>query len=143
MTRTLLLFTCLGYETIGCYRDTSNRAIEPLEGKDSILDGAYWTRKNPIAKCAQAARRAGYGMFAVQHGGWCAASATAPKTFDKYGKSTACGSDGEGGPWANQVYVIKGKLKYLPCDKEDLNIVCHFQNDLVHCRQNVVNDNET
>ena len=124
LTRTLLLFSCLGYETIGCYRDTSNRAIEPLEGKDSILDGAYWTRKNPIAKCAQAARRAGYGMFAIQNGGWCAASATAVKTFNKYGKSAACRSDGEGGPWANQVYVIKGKLKYLPCDKEDLNNIC-------------------
>ena len=97
-----------GYESIGCYRDTRNRAILPLEGKDSILDGRYWTRKNPIAKCAAAARRAGYSMFAVQNGGWCAASATAGKTFDKYGKSTACGSDGEGGPWANQVYVIKG-----------------------------------
>ena len=48
-------------------------------------------------------------MFAVQHGGWCAATATAPQTFDKYGKSTACRSDGEGGAWANQVYVIKGK----------------------------------
>ena len=97
-----------GYESIGCYRDTGNRAILPLEGKDSILDGRYWTRKNPIAKCAAAARRAGYSMFAVQNGGWCAASATAGETFNKYGKSTACGSDGEGGPWANQVYVIKG-----------------------------------
>ena len=124
LTRTLLLFSCLGYETIGCYRDTSNRTIEPLEGKDSILDGAYSTRTNPIAKCAQAARRAGYVMFAIQDGGWCAASATAVKTFDKYGKSEACGSDGEGGPLANQVYVIKGKLKYLHCYKEYLNIIC-------------------
>ena len=107
------------------------------------MDGAYWTRKNPIAKCAQAARRAGYGMFAIQNGGWCAASATAAKTFNKYGKSAACRSDGEGGPYANQVYVIKGKLKYLPCDKEDLNNICYFQNYLVHCRQNDVNDNET
>ena len=97
-----------GYESIGCYRDTGNRAILPLEGKDSILDGAYWTRKNPIAKCAAAAMRRDYSMFAVQHGGWCAASATAGKTFNKYGKATACGYDGEGGPWANQVYVIKG-----------------------------------
>ena len=88
------------------------------------MDGAYWSRKNPIAKCAQAARRAGYGMFAIQNGGWCAASATAVKTFNKYGKSEACRSDGEGGPRANQVYVIKGKLKYLPCDKGDLNIIC-------------------
>jgi len=77
-----------------------------MEGKDPILDGAYWTRKNPIAKCAVAASRAGYSMFAVQNGGWCAASATAPETFDKYGKFTACGSDGEGGPWANQVYCM-------------------------------------
>ena len=76
------------------------------------MDGAYWTRKNPIAKCAVAAMRAGYSMFAVQHSGWCAASATAPKTFDKYGKSAACGSDGEGGPWANQVYVINGKTLF-------------------------------
>ena len=35
-------------------------------------------------------------MFAVQAGGWCAVSATAPKTFDKYGKSAACKDDGEG-----------------------------------------------
>ena len=97
-----------GFETIGCYKDTSNRAIQPLEGKDSILDGSYLSRNNPIVKCAVAAMRAGYSMFAVQHGGWCAASAAAPQTFDRYGKSTGCGSDGKGGGWANQVYVIKG-----------------------------------
>ena len=100
---------CLGYADVGCYRDTSSRAIQPLEGKDSILDGAYYYRANPIAKCAVAALRAGYTMFAVQNGGWCASSASAAKTFDKYGKYSACKSDGEGGPWANQVYYIKGK----------------------------------
>ena len=99
-----------GFETIGCFKDTSNRAIQPLEGKDSILDGSYGARKNAIAKCAVAAMRKGYKMFAVQHGGWCAASDTADQTFDKYGRSAACESDGEGGPWANQVYVIKGKM---------------------------------
>ena len=109
--------------------DKPSRAIQPLEGKDSILDGAYWTRKNPIAKCAVAAMRAGYSMFAVQHSGWCAASATAPKTFDKYGKSTACGSDGEGGPWANQVYVVNGKTLFrcrsLSHLEETQAIVCY------------------
>ena len=50
--------------------------------------------------------RAGYKMFAVQNGGWCASSATAPMTFGKYEKSTACKQDGEGGPWANQVYFL-------------------------------------
>ena len=62
-------------------------------------------------KCAVAAMRAGYGVFAVQHGGWCAASATADETFDKYGKSSACEDDGEGGPWANQVYSFNGIMK--------------------------------
>jgi len=75
-----------------------------LEGADAILDGSYPSRKSPIAKCAVAAMRKGYSMFAVQNGGWCAASATAPRTFDKYGKSTACRSDGKGGGGANQVY---------------------------------------
>ena len=49
-------------------------------------------------------------MFAVQNGGHCqtdAMSSTA-QTFDKYGKSTVCKDDGEGGPFGNQVYVIKG-----------------------------------
>ena len=100
------------YRTIGCYKDTSNRAIPTLEGADAILDGSYSSRKNPIAKCAVAAMRKGYSMFAVQDGGWCAASATAPQTFDKNGKSSSCRSDGEGGGWANQVYVIKGNLKH-------------------------------
>ena len=102
-----------GYETIGCYRDTGNRAIKTLEGTDPILDGRYWTRKDSIAKCAVAAMRKGYSMFAVQHGGWCAGSIIAPHTFNKYGKSTACGGDGEGGGWANQVYLIKSKCAFI------------------------------
>ena len=75
------------------------------------MDGSYSSRTNPIAKCAVAAMRAGYSMFAVQNGGWCAASATAPQTYDKYGKSSACKDDGEGGPWANHVYELEGILK--------------------------------
>ena len=106
------------YETIGCYKDTGNRAITVVEGKDPILDGSYHSRKNAIAKCAVAALRKGYTMFAVQNGGHCQTSATAPRTFNKYGKSTACKADGEGGPWANQVYVIQERLKgkcYTTC----------------------------
>ena len=64
---------------MGCYKDQANRAIRRLEEKDGILDGSYESRKNPIAKCAVAAMRAGYSMFAVQNGGWCAASATASR----------------------------------------------------------------
>ena len=52
--------------------------------------------------------RKGYSMFAIQNGGWCAASSTMQQTFDKYGKSTNCMIDGEGGPWANNVYILRG-----------------------------------
>lgn len=74
------------------------------------MDGNnYWTRVQAIEKCYQAAKKRGYKVFAVQNGGWCASSATASMTFDKYGKSTSCKTDGKGGPWANEVYYINGK----------------------------------
>ena len=101
----------LGYEAVGCYADTSDRAIPTLEGTDPILDGLYTARKDPIAKCAVAAMKRGFSMIAVQDGGWCAASANAPDTYYKYGESRACKDDGEGGPWANQVYLL-----VEPCD---------------------------
>ena len=107
-----------------CYRDTGNRAIRTLEGTDPILDGRYWTRKDSIAKCAVAAMRKGYSMFAVQHGGWCAASDTAPQTFNKYGKSTACGGDGEGGGWANQVYLMSQYSLCVPYS-DNLQVKVH------------------
>ena len=104
----LNIIVFIDYKNVGCYKDTSSRAIPTLEGKDPILDGQYSSRKNPIAKCALAARKKGYGMFVIQDGGWCASSATARKTFNKYGKSDAC-RQGEGGAWANDVYVLQGK----------------------------------
>ena len=74
---------------------------------DPILDGqTYLARKNAIAKCAVAAIRVGYRMFGVQDGGWCASSASAPQTFDKYGQSNDYRADGEGGPFANHVYTV-------------------------------------
>ncbi|XP_078381198.1 retinoschisin-like [Oculina patagonica] len=96
------------YETIGCFKDHANHAVPTIEGQDSILDGSYKARRNAIEKCYRAAKKRGFRVFAVQDGGWCATSASAAKTFRKYGKSTACRSDGKGGPWANQVYYIKG-----------------------------------
>ena len=101
----------LGYQTVGCFKDTSHHAIRTVEGTDPILDGPYETRKNAIVKCAVAAMRMGFRMFAVQNGGWCAASDTAPSTYYKYGTSSVCKSDGKGGPLANQVYAIRVKGK--------------------------------
>ena len=107
---------------VGCYKDTWNRAVPTLEGKDGLLDGRYRTRRDAINKCAKAAKKRGYKVFAVQHGGWCASSATAQYTYDKYGVSTACESDGEGGPWANQVYTIGGLC--LQLSRRDIEAIC-------------------
>ena len=106
-----MLFIFIAYETIGCFKDTANRAIPTLEGQDSILDGPYQARRDAKEKCYQAATKRGFKVFALQNGGWCASSADAEETFDKYGESNACGNDGEGGPWANQVYSIKGNCR--------------------------------
>jgi len=46
-------------------------------------------------------------MFAIQHGGWCASARRAHLTYRRYGKSNRC-RNGKGGPWANDVYVLRG-----------------------------------
>ena len=97
------------YVSVGCWTDRGSRAIATLEGKDGRLRGAYRSRRQAIQKCYQAARARGYRYFAVQHQGWCASSATAGRTYRKYGRSNRC-RNGKGGPWANDVYMIKGSL---------------------------------
>ncbi|XP_078616566.1 uncharacterized protein LOC144884896 isoform X2 [Branchiostoma floridae x Branchiostoma japonicum] len=94
------------YISLGCWRDTSDRAIPTLEGTDPRLDGDYKSRENPIEKCYQVALSRGFPVFALQNGGWCAGSADGLNTYDRYGPSTTCASDGEGGPWGNEVYRI-------------------------------------
>ena len=47
-------------------------------------------------------------MFALQHGGWCAGSRTGHRTYARYGRSKRC-RNGKGGPWANDVYVLRGE----------------------------------
>ena len=54
------------------------------------------------------AKQRGNKMFALQDGGMCISSSTMHKTFQKYGRSSQCRSDGRGGNKANQVYVIGG-----------------------------------
>nr|XP_026696273.1 uncharacterized protein LOC108951050 isoform X2 [Ciona intestinalis] len=100
----------LRYNDLGCWGDARDRAIATLEGTDSTLMDSYHTRTNPILKCARVALARNYKIFAVQNGGWCAGSANARSTYKKYGSSTACAADGEGGPGANQVYEIIGNF---------------------------------
>ena len=101
------------FTSVGCWKDTQNRAIATLEGQDDRLDGSYGSRSNPIQKCYEAAKERGFTYFAVQHGGWCASSATAAETYKKYGGANNC-QDGEGRGWANDVYKINyGKFHPL------------------------------
>lgn len=93
---------------IGCFRDTGRRAIATLEGRSRLLKGHYRHRKFAIEKCALAADKRRYRVFAVQHRGWCASARFAYRTYGKYGKSNRC-KNGKGGPWANSVYILRGE----------------------------------
>ena len=74
---------------------------------DKELDGNYKLRKHAIIRCFKLATKKGMRVFAVQDGGWCAASKSMTD-YKKYGKSDRC-KDGKGGAWANSVYrIIRG-----------------------------------
>ena len=93
----------------GCWKDTRDRSLKnSLEGKSGCnLDDRYKDRKHPIVKCYECARKYGFVIFAVQHSGECWAGGD-DDSYRKYGRSTSCGRNGEGGAWANHVYKIVG-----------------------------------
>lgn len=109
------------YESVGCYEDRGERAIENAASLEYYPFGYsiyYFMKGNEIQKCALFAKLIGYKVFAIQNGGECLTSATAHKTYSKYGESQVCKGDGKGGPFANQVYRLserKGILFYVLC----------------------------
>ncbi|CAK8676813.1 unnamed protein product [Clavelina lepadiformis] len=95
------------HERLGCWKDEPGHpAIAFIEGTSLLLDGDYKTRTVPLLKCSLLARLYKNQVFALQDGGKCAMSKNALKTFNKYGESTQCFSNGTGGPEANEVYKI-------------------------------------
>ena len=76
------------------------------------LTDDHLTSEDAIKNCYLSAKSRGYAIFALQNGGRCATSADAEETYDMYGSSTNCSSDGKGGIMVNQVYRI-GKLSLL------------------------------
>ena len=87
----IYLLNYTAFKSIGCWSDTSVRAIETLEGKHALLkDPDYKSRVNALMKCAEAALATNLTMFALQNGGQCFGGKNAEKTFRKYGPSTAC-----------------------------------------------------
>ena len=75
-----------------------------LEGSDPRLKTNYATRKDAINKCYAAAKERNMIIFAVQHGGWCAADDNLDG-YKKYGSSKKC-SNGKGGEMTSNVYKI-------------------------------------
>jgi len=94
-----------GYKHLGCWGDTGNRAIPPMDGSDAGVSGNYQERKKAIKRCYDIAQQKGLKYFGVQHGGWCAAGNDL-NSAKKYGKSNQCWPGGKGGPWANDVYEV-------------------------------------
>merc|ERR1719447_2230956 len=102
------------YRSVGCWKDVAKKRAIP--GLDKDIGGSYVTRKDAINKCFKAALKKGMKVFAVQNGGWCAASKSTT-TYKKYGKSTGC-KNGKGGPERSDVYLVRCGLgmvtKYTP-----------------------------
>ena len=74
-------------------------------------------------------------MFALQHGGQCFSAWDAGSTYTRYGRSIDCGSDGEGGGWANQVYkMLKfGEFRCLFSSLILIHVTICFFNLLILC----------
>ena len=70
----IFLYSSEAFVSIGCWKDRGARAIPTLEGKDGRLKGNYQQRKDAIKLCYEAAKARGFQIFAIQHGGWCAAA---------------------------------------------------------------------
>ena len=94
------------YQKVGCFRDPGN--ITSLENKDPVLDICFKARTNAVKKCAVAAAKRNFRVFAVKNGGECLSDSTAESDYNNTGSSDACKDDGEGGPKANEVYIFQG-----------------------------------
>lgn len=97
------------YIAIGCYKDRRKRAVGRMIASYRRL------RRRAIYRCYRKARRLGYTVFALQNGGECFSGSRAHRTYMRYGLSKRC-RNGIGGPWANNVYIIRKfvlSLKYV------------------------------
>ena len=108
-TDTFDIFTENPYQGLGCWKDAIPRVMQTLEGNGNVsfvLDRHYKRRANAVQKCYKAALSLGFRIFAVQDGGQCFSSSSAESTYQNIGPSTACLTDGAGGPMANEVYKM-------------------------------------
>jgi hypothetical protein len=84
--------TVKGYEYMGCWRDSWDRALPYMLGQ-------VWSRE----QCADLAMAAGMNTFGVQYYGQCWAGMNPTHNYQRHGAAGACSILGDG--WTNQVYL--------------------------------------
>ena len=89
-------------EDKGCWKDKWDRGVP-----NKIGTGSYCGQKG-YEKCMDKAMQKGYNTFSIQWpAGGCECFGGNSPNYKKHGKAHNCNSKGEGGTWANQVYVIQ------------------------------------
>lgn len=84
----------LEFKSLGCWKDTWDRAIPLMEKKHAMLfEPDYKKRSNALMKCAEAALDNNFTIFSLENGGQCFSGKDADKTFMKYGVSYTCKGD--------------------------------------------------
>eukprot|EP01083_Nonionella_stella_P028877 79589_1 len=82
------------YKYLGCYEDTSTRAL--VEGPHRRLSS------DRLENCAKTC--CPFDYFALQAGGWCSCSNSLSQAT-RYGESDGCPDDRRGGNWANDLFT--------------------------------------
>jgi hypothetical protein len=96
----------------GCFADGGSGDDGKKDGNKRAIPEMVSSGKGcgaaGIAACEQAAIAKGYNTFGVQWPqGSCQCFIGNNAKYDEFGKSTKCNDKGEGGVWANEVYVIE------------------------------------
>ncbi|XP_047129386.1 uncharacterized protein LOC105845100 isoform X2 [Hydra vulgaris] len=118
------------FSKLGCWGDTQDRALVILEGKSPEEILLYHKRTDPLSYCYKTASNYGYRIFALQNGGQCFAGNNA--SYQKFGVSNKCYSNGRGGPYANEVYTISNNSFELQNEVKNiyaLDISFHLENN--------------
>ena len=97
------------YSYLGCWKDTSAKAVPSLEGTNLLLKDSYSSRDYAIHLCYLTAKARGFHIFALQYNGLCMGMRGSLR-YQKYGKATTC-KNGKGySAYANDVYRIGGMI---------------------------------
>ncbi|KAL9987880.1 hypothetical protein ACROYT_G002258 [Oculina patagonica] len=119
------------YVKVGCFKDKLRQRALP-ELLVSYRGKIDWNNLNQIVEnCAREAKKKNYMYFGIQFYGECWSGATAPGTYDRYGRSTQCTTTvGKAG--TNLVYRLVGDekecLNYLPLSEANRSATFHSPN---------------